>query len=113
MSKAPAGGAQARSQTRKQIDDMLTERQQMLVLLWELSKLGLDTIDEPVLELLEDFQELLVDYIAAGHFGLYQRLNEGTERRQPVLDIAREIYPRIARTTDVASSWMPARPRVE
>ncbi|MEX2482393.1 MAG: Rsd/AlgQ family anti-sigma factor [Gammaproteobacteria bacterium] len=102
MPTAPAGGAQARPQTRKRIDDMLAERQQMLVLLWELSKLDLDTIDEPVLKLLEDFEELLVDYIAAGHFGLYQRLGEGTERRQPVLDVAREIYPRIARSTDVA-----------
>ncbi|MCB1747791.1 MAG: Rsd/AlgQ family anti-sigma factor [Gammaproteobacteria bacterium] len=101
MSKQ-ADPAQARAQTRKLIEDMLKERQQMLVLLWELSKLDLHTVDQPVLEMLDEFEDLLVDYIAAGHFGLYQRIAEGNERRQPVLEVAREIYPRIARSTDVA-----------
>lgn len=101
MSK-PRDPAQVRAKTRKLIEDMLQERQRMLVLLWELSKLDLHTVDQAVLEMLEEFEELLVDYIAAGHFGLYQRISEGTERRQPVLDVAREIYPRIAHSTDVA-----------
>ena len=76
MSKQ-ADPAQARAQTRKLIEDMLKERQQMLVLLWELSKLDLHTVDQPVLEMLDEFEDLLVDYIAAGHFGLYQRIAEG------------------------------------
>ncbi len=81
---------------------MLQQRQQMLVLLWELSKLDFAKIDQNIRETLEEFQEILVDYIATGHFGLYQRISEGTERRQSVLETAREIYPRIAKTTDVA-----------
>jgi regulator of sigma D len=101
MSKQ-ADPAQARAQTREMIEDMLQERQQMLVLLWELAKLDLHTVDQPVLEMLDEFEDLLVDYIAAGHFGLYQRIAEGNERRQPVLDVAREIYPRIQRSTDIA-----------
>jgi len=92
----------ARPRSRKLIEDMLQERQQMLVLLWELSKQDLAQPDQAVHETLEDFQEILVDYIAAAHFGLYQRIAEGNERRQAVVDIAREIYPRIARTTDIA-----------
>ena len=92
----------ARPRSRKLIEDMLQERQQMLVLLWELSKLDLSKPDESTRQTLEDFQEILVDYIAAAHFGLYQRIAEGNERRLPVLDIAREIYPRIARSTDIA-----------
>jgi regulator of sigma D len=71
-------------------------------LLWELSKLDLGKTDESTRQTLEDFQEILVDYIAAAHFGLYQRIAEGNERRHAVLDIAREIYPRIARSTDIA-----------
>jgi regulator of sigma D len=102
MPESSATDSRVRAQTRKQIEDMLAERQQMLVLLWELAKLDFGTVDQPVLEMLEEFEELLVDYIAAGHFGLYQRLGEGNERRQPVVDVAREIYPRIARTTDIA-----------
>lgn len=74
----------------------------MLVLLWELSKLDLSATDESTRETLEAFQEILVDYIAAAHFGLYQRIAEGSERRRAVLDVAREIYPRIARSTDLA-----------
>jgi len=81
---------------------MLAERQQMLVLLWELSRLDASEPDKSMKETLEEFHEILVDYIAAGHFGLYQRISEGNERRQPVLDTAREIFPRIARTTDMA-----------
>ncbi len=92
----------ARPRSRKLIEDMLQERQQMLVLLWELSKLDLRRPDESTRQTLEDFQEILVDYIAAAHFGLYQRIAEGNERRQAVLDIAREIYPRIARSTEIA-----------
>jgi len=102
MPQASETDPRRREQTRKLIEDMLKERQQMLVLLWELSKLDFATVDAPTLEMLQDFQELLVDYIAAGHFGLYQRISEGTERRKAVLDVAREIYPRIASTTDVA-----------
>lgn len=99
-SKKPAAAPRPRS--RKLVEDMLQERQQMLVLLWELSKLDLQHPDEQTREMLEDFQEILVDYIAAAHFGLYQRVAEGNERRQAVLDVAREIYPRIAASTDLA-----------
>ena len=94
--------AESRPRSRKLIEDMLQERQQMLVLFWELSKFDFKTIDETVNDTLEDFQEILVDYIAAGHFGLYQRIAEGNERRTAVVDTAREIYPRIARSTEMA-----------
>ena len=46
----------------------------MLVLLWKLSKLDFAKVDQNIRETLEEFQELLVDYIATGHFGLYQRI---------------------------------------
>lgn len=95
-------GPNPRPRSRKLIEDMLAERQQMLVLLWELSKLDTTTTDTAMREALDEFHEILVDYIAAGHFGLYQRISEGNERRKPVLDTAREIYPRIAKTTDIA-----------
>ena len=58
----------ARPRSRKLIEDMLQERQQMLVLLWELSKLDLAKLDDATRQTLEDFQEILVDYIAAAQF---------------------------------------------
>lgn len=91
-----------RPRSRKLIEDMLQQRQQMLVLLWELSKLDPTAVDQTIREILDDFLEIVVDYIAAGHFGLYQRIAEGNERRHAVIDTAREIYPRIANTTDMA-----------
>jgi len=92
----------ARPATRKLIDDLLRERRQMLVLLADLIKLNLYNVDVRVQEALEEFLTILVDYIAAGHFGLYQRLVEGTERRQPVMEAARESLGRITSSTDVA-----------
>jgi regulator of sigma D len=97
-----SAAATERPRSRKLIEDMLQERQQMLVLLWELSKFDFSVVDQTVRETLEDFQEILVDYIAAAHFGLYQRVAEGQERRQTVLEKAREIYPRIERSTELA-----------
>lgn len=102
MDEHELASSNPRPRSRKLIEDMLRERQQMLVLLWELSKLDPAAVDQTIRETLNDFLEIVVDYIAAGHFGLYQRISEGKERRQLVLDTAREIYPRIAKTTDMA-----------
>ena len=53
-------------------------------------------------ELLQEFSQILVDYIASGHFGLYERISEGKERRRGIVKLAEELYPRIANTTQVA-----------
>ena len=92
-----------RSGTRALIDKMLSERQNMLVLFERLAGVA-PYADEkmPDNELLEEFSQILVDYIASGHFGLYERIIEGTERRRGVVKLAEELYPRIANTTQVA-----------
>lgn len=90
-----------RPRTSRLIEAMLEERKEMLVLLWELTRLEPFKPTEPLREALDRFLGVIVDYIAAGHFGLYQRLAEGTERRHAVVTLAREIYPRITATTDI------------
>lgn len=102
MTNKSANDGNPRPRTRKLIDDLLQQRQRMLVLLWELSKLDLNVVDIAIKDVLNDFIEILVDYIACGHFGLYRRIAEGNERRYPAVETAEEIYPRISRTTDVA-----------
>ncbi|MGR9089228.1 MAG: Rsd/AlgQ family anti-sigma factor [Gammaproteobacteria bacterium] len=102
MNNQTSADENPRPRTRKLIDDLLHQRQEMLVLLWELSKLDADDADGTLKDLLEDFLEILVDYIASGHFGLYRRIAEGKERRTPVVETAQEIYPRISQTTDIA-----------
>lgn len=95
-----AGGAgsttERRGQARKLIEHMLDERRQLLSLLLEVSS---RKPNPPDLDLLDEFSQMLVDYIAAGHFGLYQRIVEGKERRRKVQDLAVEVYSRIGETT--------------
>ena len=91
-----------RSGTRSLIDKMLSERQRMLVLYERLAGVEPYADEMPNDALLEEFSQILVDYIASGHFGLYERISEGKERRRGIVDLAEELYPRIANTTRVA-----------
>ena len=99
---AAADARQARTGTLHRIEEMLTQRTRMLKLLWQLSEQDLAHDDETLRETLDDFLSVLVDYIAAGHFGLYERIVDGHERRAQVVETARELYPRIAHTTQTA-----------
>ncbi len=91
-----------RKGSRQLIDKLLAERQRVLVLMCEVLGLKPFTADKPVKDLLGEFNSVLVDYIAAGHFGLYHRIIQGTERRQAVVATASKAYPRIAASTDAA-----------
>ena len=46
------------------------------------------------------FFQLLVDYISLGHFGIYDYLLTGNERREAVLTEAKEVYPEFSKITD-------------
>lgn len=50
---------------------------------------------------LQEFLNHMVDYLAMGHFTIYQRIVEGTERRGAVKDAAQRVYASIGETTDV------------
>ncbi len=92
-----------RGRSRELTDKLVAERTEMLVLFCRLA--GIESYardNRPVQELLDDFCQILVDYIAAGHFALYERIIDGTERRREVAVLAEKLYPAIARTTDVA-----------
>jgi regulator of sigma D len=91
-----------RSGTRTLIDKMLIERQRMLVLFERVAGVEPYADETPTDELLKEFSEILVDYIASGHFGLYERISEGKERRRGIVKLAEELYPRIANTTQIA-----------
>lgn len=91
-----------RSGTRTLIDKMLSERQRMLVLFERLAGVEPYADELPNDALLEEFSQILVDYIASGHFGLYERISKGKERRRGIVNLAEKLYPRIANTTQVA-----------
>lgn len=93
-----------RSRTRKEIKQLIAERNQVLSLYWRLAgcdntEININGIDP---EILREFCQLLIDYIATGHFELYRRISEGEERRQDILNLANSIYPRIQTTTQIA-----------
>ena len=94
--------SERRSGTRALIDKMLSERQRMLVLFERCAGVEPYADETPNDELLQEFSQILVDYIASGHFGLYERICEGKERRRGIVRLAEELYPRIANTTQVA-----------
>lgn len=100
-----ASESERRRGTQDSIAKMVEERTQVLALYWRLA--GFDSFAdaperEPAQELLQEFCQLLVDYIAAGHFSLYERIINGTERRRELANLAQELYPRIADTTTLA-----------
>lgn len=84
---------------------MLAERKQLLSLLLRVSALNGEKSNSPDEELLDKFCQVLVDYIAAGHFGLYERIIKKQERRKNVSDLALGIYPSIDKTTQSALSF--------
>lgn len=93
--------AERRSGTHEMVTKLLAERQEVLVLFCKLA--GLQPVPAESREAdLQRFCELLVDYSAFGHFEIYERIIDGRERRQRVVDTAREVYPRIAEATEMA-----------
>jgi len=84
------------------INELLTERQQLLVSFCEVA--GLDSAGAETSEVLIKLKELnqwLVDYSALGHFEIYNRIVEGKERRDSVVKIAEQVYGDIEKTTQI------------
>ena len=98
-----------RTGSQELVQKLVTERTEMLSLYCQLAGLepygngnGKNTRVKNTQEMLQKFCQVLVDYIAAGHFSLYERIVNGTERRQQISDLAENLYPRIAESTESA-----------
>ena len=94
-----------RNRSTHLISSMLEERRQLFTLLLEVSSINAVEPQEEDMEQLDEFCQVLVDYIAAGHFGLYDRITEGKERRQSISELAAELYPKIESTTQTALAF--------
>jgi regulator of sigma D len=100
--------AERRSVTQDMVQKLIAERTEMLALYCKLGGLepynvkGKISRATPAPEQLQQFCQVLVDYIAAGHFSLYERIVNGTERRQQLSSLAENLYPEIADTTEAA-----------
>ncbi|MDA8389177.1 MAG: Rsd/AlgQ family anti-sigma factor [Gammaproteobacteria bacterium] len=91
-----------RAQGRAMIGRMLEERRQMLVLFCRVAGLEPFTGGGDARRTLQEFCQVLIDYISAAHFSLYERIINGSERRQAVLALAGELYGQIESCTETA-----------
>ncbi|HAI97574.1 MAG TPA: Rsd/AlgQ family anti-sigma factor [Methylococcaceae bacterium] len=89
-----------RSQTSGLIDELLEERKQVWSLYCSVSGIDEYQGQKTIEELLQEFCQLTIDYISLGHFGVYQRILEGNERRKSVLTAAERIYHNISAATE-------------
>ncbi|WP_431474563.1 sigma D regulator [Marinobacter sp. KM021] len=88
------------------IDRWLKERQELLARYCDLST----ETDFSQTEMLRDkfvrLCEVLVDYVSAGHFEVYEQLiQEAREFNDGGLELAAKVYPRIEQTTGVALNF--------
>ena len=90
-----------RSQTTGLINELLEERKQVWSAYCAVSGIEEHKGQKSIEELLQGFCQLAVDYISLGHFGVYQRILDGNERRKSVLSAAERIYPNISKATEV------------
>lgn len=103
MTSPTSVAQERRGRSQDLVNKLVAERTEMLATFCKLAGIEPYTPDhEPVQKMLQAFCQILVDYIAAGHFALYERIAEGKERRQEVRDVAERVYPRIMKSTDAA-----------
>ena len=102
MTKETANTKERRGAEKALIANILAERKQLLRLLLQASDMSRESTAELDHNLLDKFCQVLVDYIAAGHFGLFERIVEGTERRKGVAELAVNLYPLIDEATQIA-----------
>ena len=97
-----------RIRTKKEIKQLIAERNTVLSQLYNLSHYTDDHDTEnagTILELLQDFCQDMIDYIATGHFEIYRRIEEGNERRHEILELSDEVFYKISNTTKVAINF--------
>jgi regulator of sigma D len=94
-----------RQQSYELIVKLQNGRREVWSLYCNVAELKPFSANDAVKSLLTQFSQLLVDYVSLGHFGVYERLLAGTERRNRVLSVAKELYPEFSATTDAAISF--------
>lgn len=89
------------------IDRWLAERKELIVALFEIKGNGGFVPDsEPVEQRIQRFCEILVDYVSAGHFEVYEQLIREAQAFDDVdLDQARAIVGRIQDNTELVLAF--------
>ena len=88
------------AESRQPMDSLLGARKETLSLYSELAGLRPFKEEDDVSVVLQEFCETLMDYTASAHFQLYRFIEDGSERRSNVRNVAKKIYPNISQTTE-------------
>ena len=101
MEKTMSSVNEAAVESRQKMDSLLGARKETLSLYSELASLRpFKEVEEDVTVVLQEFCETLMDYTASAHFQLYRFIEDGTERRENIRNLAEKIYPNISMTTE-------------
>ncbi|WP_299730672.1 sigma D regulator [uncultured Endozoicomonas sp.] len=89
------------------IDRWLSERQELIVLYCSIN--GMDQFDDdnrPVANKLKELCQILVDYVSAGHFEVYEQLiQEALEHKDKSGEFVLDIIPRLEENTSKCLSF--------
>lgn len=87
------------------VSSWLNERNEMLVLYCKLSGYRNET-KLPENKQINTFCDILIDYVSAGHFEVYQEIVNSCENNGPSsVSLLNELYPKISKTTDIVVNF--------
>jgi regulator of sigma D len=105
MSAAIQANPERRQYTQHLVSELQEERHQVWALYCKVAEQKPFSCSSETQTLLTQFSQLLIDYVSLGHFGIYENLLSGTERRDAVLTAAKNIYPEFSKTTEAVISF--------
>lgn len=108
MLKSPRAEGKSGGRFQTALKNWLHERQQLISIFFELSAAhpGRTQGQKLNAQKLKKFCELLVDYVSAGHFEIYQELlPKSRETEKPVANLASKLYPALVHSTEHALTF--------
>ncbi len=100
MSAVMLSKTERRQNNQNLVLQLQKERQQVWSLYCKVAELKPFSSTSETQLLLTKFSQLLIDYVSLGHFGLFDRVISGNERRESVLSAAKNLYPEFSKTTE-------------
>lgn len=94
--------SERRQQTNKLVQELLEERKEVWSVYSQIAEMQPFRSDQPLEIMIQQFCQILIDYVSLAHFGIFQRIGDGNERRRGVVHLAQQIYPRISAATEAA-----------
>ncbi|WP_205859119.1 sigma D regulator [Pleionea sediminis] len=96
-----SGSVEQNSRARSVIERWLAERNELLVLYCRLTGKRKDMM-LPGKDQIDQFCDVLIDYVSAGHFEVYEQVVSNCDLNGPQsLKLLQDLFPKISETTDL------------